>query len=78
MTCSINKVSLVFTCKNFMFSNFIWKKNFYSKKCPPTPPRVPPFLYGPAKENKSKVKQNENKNKVQSEENKKVEKLKQK
>ena len=76
MTCSINKVSLVFTCKNFMFSNFIWKKNFYSKKCPP--PRVPPFLYGPAKENKSKVKQNENKNKVQSEENKKVEKLKQK
>ena len=57
------------------------EKKFLLQEMPPTPhppPRVPPFLYGPAKENKSKVKQNENKNKVQSEENKKVEKLKQK
>ena len=56
------------------------KKIFTPRNAPhrPTPPRFPPFLYGPAKENKSKVKQNENKNKVQSEENKKVEKLKQK
>ena len=55
------------------------EKKFLLQEMPPTPPpRFPPFLYGPAKENKSKVKQNENKNKVQSEENKKVEKLKQK
>ena len=47
MSCSINKLKfhMLFTCQNFMFSDFTRKNNFYSRKwwevgggwCPPTP-----------------------------------------
>ena len=51
MSCSINKLShfshfkfhTLFTCKNFMFSEFTWKKkNLLQNMHSP-----PPFLYGP-------------------------------
>ena len=42
MSCSINKLKshMLYTCKNFMFSDFTWKKNICSRKC-----RT--FPYGP-------------------------------
>ena len=61
MSCSANKLKshMLFTCKNFMFSDFTWKKiNFAPGNgvggggeglAPPPPcPPAPPFLYGPA------------------------------
>ena len=56
MTCSINKLKshLLFKYKNFMFSNFMWKKHIFLQEmvgpgggggAP-----LPPFLYGPDKD----------------------------
>ena len=52
MYCSINKLKshMLFTCKNFMFSNFTWKKKFCSRKWWGIPD--PSFLYGPVTCNK--------------------------
>ena len=55
MSCSINKLKshMLFTSKNFMFSEFTWEKNFCSRKWwkgggkGVLAPRSP-FLYGPA------------------------------
>ena len=47
MSCSINKLKFhtLFTWKNFMFSEFTWKKkNLLQNMHPSLPP--PPFLYG--------------------------------
>ena len=55
ISCSINKVKfhMFFTCKNFMVSDFMWKKNFFSRKwcggwrppCPPFPAALPKQLF---------------------------------
>ena len=58
MHCSINKLKshMLSTCKNFIFSNFTWKKNFWSRKWWGIP--APSFLYGPVVCSKSDLMMN--------------------